>query len=241
MAWLFGRSMRTVWKQQRAWRLFAAKHNLIYERPFWYKAPLLDGEIRGRRIRIYVDEIVDPVLRVREFRTTVEVYFLTGFPTGVTMGSRTFHPTIRAIDNLEALLLPAESEFAGVIAMGREGDVAERYIQSRLAPLRAFFGQPKSERLLMGYEADGFLVLQSADPLDEVKRLNTKVKELFQLIEKLEPGLGDALPVEAADAVPEAAEIQENPESSENVVVTPEAVSIEETSEPTEAESEVKA
>ncbi len=221
--------MRTVWKQQRAWRVFAAKYKLAYERPFWYKAPTIDGEIKGRRLRIYVDEVVDPVLRIREFRTTVEVYFNSGFATGVAIGSRGFHDVIRSVENVQPVLLPSEPEFAGLIAMGRDERLAEDYIQTRLVPLKRFFGIKKAERLVMGHEDDGFLVLQSADPLEDVKALNAIVRQLFQIADELEPHFGALLP--------------ENPPETQNVVVPEEGSSVEEETETlpiAEPESEIK-
>ena len=186
MAWLFGRSMRTVWKQQRAWAMFARKHGLEYTRPLWYKAPSVEGAISGRRLRIYVEEVVDPVLRVREFRTTVEVYFKEGFPTGIAIGSRAYHDMLRQIENVESMPLPEEVEFAGLVAMTRDYDIGESYIQSHLDTLKTFFGIKRAERLLMGHEEDGFLVIQCADALDDVKTLNAQVRTLFKLAESLE-------------------------------------------------------
>lgn len=243
MAWLFARSMRTVWKQQRAWRMFAAKYKLGYDRPFWYKAPSLEGEIQGRRIRIYVDEVVDPVLRVREFRTTIEAYFKTGFATGIALGSRGFHATIQGISNVEAMSLPNDTAFSGLVAVGRDTDLARAYLEVHAVPLKRFFALPKTERLLMGYEEEGFLVLQSAAPLDEAKTLNAMVKQIFALADALEPHFGENTPEEAAPEEETLPLPLENPVEDENSVVIQEPVSVEEEAaimpEP-EQESEAK-
>lgn len=209
MAWLFGRSMRTVWKQQRAWGMFARKHGLEYARSLWYKAPSIEGAINGRRLRIYVEEIVDPVVRVREFRTTVEVYFKQGFPTGMAIGSRAYHEMLRQIENVEQFALPDDVEFAGLLGMAREYDVCETFIQGHRETLKAFFGIKRAERLLMGHEEDGFLVIQCADALDEVKTLNTQVRTLFKLAESLEMKTPDLpQPEESVEVAPVEEELR---------------------------------
>lgn len=191
IVWLFAQSLRTVIRQQKAWAMFARKHNLLYQRPLWYKAPSLDSVIKGRRIRLYVDEALDPVRRVREFRTTIELYFNTPFPTGLAIGSRAYNDMLGAIENVEIIRLPPESEFTNLITLGRDPGIAMTYIQEHLAPLKEFFSIPRSERLLMAHETDGFLILQTGDALSDVKSLNDTVKKLFGLMERLEPE-GDA-------------------------------------------------
>lgn len=208
IVWLFARSMRTVLKQQRVWGSFARKHNLIYEKPRWYSAPMVEGEIKGRRVRLYVEEVVDPTRRLREFRTTTEIYFDGGFPTGLAIGSRAYQSTLQAIENVHIVRLPVENAFIGVLALARDPVLFEEYTAPRMDALMAFFDIKKSERLLMGHENDGFLVLQGADTLEEPKDLNNRMKTLFALADALDPLKGPTpLPAPDAGEAPEATEL----------------------------------
>lgn len=203
IVWLFAQSMRTAFRQQKSWELFARKHNLQYQRNQWFKAPSLDGVIKGRRMRLYVDEALDPVRRVREFRTTIELYFNNGFPTGLALGSRAYIDILGAIENVELMRLPPETAFANLMCVGRDTGIAMRYIEDHIESLKEFFMIPRSERLFMGHETDGFLILQTGESLDDVKALNEAVKKLFAIIEKLEPrDEGTALPGPDAPVTP---------------------------------------
>lgn len=187
IVWLFARSMRTVLKQQRVWGAFARRHNLIYQQNRWYSAPIVEGEIKGRRVRLYVEEIVDPTRRLREFRTTTEIYFNGGFPTGIAIGSRAYQPMLNEIENVSVVRLPVETAFVGVQAVTREPDVFEAYSMARMDALMRLFSIKKSERLLMGHETDGFMVVQGGSDLDDPKELNARMKLLFALADALDP------------------------------------------------------
>lgn len=211
LLWLFARSLRTVMKQQKAWGQFARKHDLLYQKNAWHKPPSFEGEIKGRRIRLYVDEYVDPVRRVREFRTTIEVYFRNGFPTGLAIGSRAYHSQLQDIENVQPVNLPAAMEFTGLLALARDPGLFQSYISTRLDTLKGFFGLARAERLLMGHESDGFLIVQSDEALDDVKALNARVKSLFAVAEKLEPDravllIADSSEDSVEESVPDAEE-----------------------------------
>ena len=215
IVWLFARSMRTVLKQQRVWGAFARKHNLLYQRPRWYSAPMVEGEIKGRRVRLYVEEVVDPTRRLREFRTTTEIYFDGGFPTGIAIGSRTYQPMLQEIENVQVVRLPVETAFIGVLALARDPAVFEAYITPRMDALTALFDIKKAERLLMGHENDGFLVVQGADTLEDPKDLNARMKTLFALADALDPLKGPS-PLPA----PDAGEAAEEPATDMNTETT---------------------
>ncbi len=153
---------------------------------------MIEGEIKGRRVRLYVEEIVDPNRRLREFRTTTEIYFDGGFPTGLALGSRAYQPMLQEIENVVPVRLPVETAFIGIMALAREPDLFEAYAAPRMDALIALFSIEKSERLLMGHEGDGFLVVQGADTLEEAKTLNARMKMLFALVDALDPLKGPA-------------------------------------------------
>lgn len=215
IVWLFARSLRTVMRQQKAWGQFARKHNLLYQKAAWYRPPSLEGQIQGRRVRIYVEEFLDPVRRLREFRTTIEIYFRNGFPTGLAIGSRAYHSMLRNIDNVEEVTLPIEPELLGLLALTREPLVFNGYMNAHMIALKEFFGNKMGERLLMGHETDGFLVTQSGESLDDVKILNARMKDLFALMDRLEPEQ-IVLPAPIIEQAPEAVdEIVAAPEETE--------------------------
>ncbi len=186
VGWLFARSMKTIWRQQKTWGIFARKHNLDVAKGKWYQAPRVEGEINGRRINIYVEEVVDPVLRVREFRTTLEIYLKTGLPTGIAIGSRAYTSVLSEIENVEKMTLPEEKEFTGLRCVARDVHLFDTWKNAHLDDLKTFFSIKRAERLLMGHEVDGFLILQTADNLDDIKTLNTQVKQLFALAKNIE-------------------------------------------------------
>ena len=186
VGWLFARSMKTVWGQQKAWTMFARKHDLIVTKGKWYQAPRIEGEVNGRRMSVYVEEVVDPVLRVREFRTTVEMYLKTGLPTGIAIGSRAYTNVLSEIENVEKVTLPEDKAFSGLRSVAREVKLFETWKNMHIEALKTFFAIKRSERLLMGHETDGFLILQTADNLDDVTALNNQVKQLFALAKDIE-------------------------------------------------------
>lgn len=186
VGWLFARSMKTVWAQQKTWGMFTRKHNLTLTKGKWYQAPRVEGDIQGRRINIYVEEVVDPVLRVREFRTTLEVYLKTGLPTGIAIGSRAYTNVISEIENVEKITLPEDKEFSGLRCVARDTHLFDAWKIAHMDDLKAFFSIKRAERLLMGHEADGFLILQTADNLSDIQKLNAQVKQLFTLAKNIE-------------------------------------------------------
>ncbi len=174
-------------RQKNAWKKFAEKHNLSLKKGTFFEASAVEGNYKKNKINLFSQPRSDEKSRgMVKYRTTIEVIFDYGFPGVGALGNISSMSIIEYLDFGPTFHPEDKSWNTSHLVTCSDRDFIKAYLTpKRLEKINSFLNIPNAMALLVYDAQDAFIRVETADPLTDIKKIETFIDKLIVLTKDL--------------------------------------------------------
>ena len=188
---LLGATFWSTWiliQQKQAWKSYALKNGLRYTSGRFFESPQVEGIVDGYTVSLFSATQMNEDSRKNRQRTVVEVKLNASMVYGLGAGTPEMLPFLKTLDVLSPHDVKGRTGWNNNNALlSVNADVIDAYLtEDRFKALCSVLSIPKADVLVLMEEESAVVRVETANPLEDEKRLEGVLQKLFARIKKLE-------------------------------------------------------
>ncbi|MDH5721964.1 MAG: hypothetical protein OEY94_01410 [Alphaproteobacteria bacterium] len=181
-----------LYKQKRAWKIYAEKRKLRYDGNGLYESPSFSGSLSEHKILAFTSDHSEYDARSQRRLTSIEVTLNSALPLGTAIASGGMVPYIETVKLAQEFKPDAKGWDDSYIIRTADKSIVSVYLnEKRLKTLLDLMKTPRVWIVLIFYDGGGLLRLDTPAPLSDPKELDKMVKMLLAAAEDFELGKGE--------------------------------------------------
>lgn len=170
-----------LYRQKKAWQVFAAKHSMTYTAGRFMAPPTLDGFIEQYRVSFFTAERQSPDVRQRRFVTVVEIVFPEGVIAAAAMGTKEMVPFMETLNQLTPLAITNDKWHQDFRAFAQGRDAVRLYLTSeRMEHVIQILSTKNADVLLVFNENLGVVRIETSDPILDPAKAEKVIMRLIR-------------------------------------------------------------
>ncbi|MDY0030032.1 MAG: hypothetical protein RBR86_08850 [Pseudobdellovibrionaceae bacterium] len=173
-------------RQKTAWKQFAKRHGLTYDNRSVLSSSVVGGIYRNYGLAIFSEAQMDGDSRGRKFRTIIQMELPPGMPTEGVIATQSMKE-MASLLGLEHPYAPENGNWdASIYLKTQDVEKMKSYLTSqRVAALYALMTAKGLGALFIFNEKETLLRIETAEPLDQVDRLEKLINKICDTADKL--------------------------------------------------------
>jgi hypothetical protein len=177
-------STRILQQQKRTWKAFAAKSGMTYEAGKMMESPKLSGTLGLFQVDIYSATQAAGAaannFRGQRYVTVIEINLGAGMPVGAGMGTKEFKNLMASHPRFTKTYKPDHADWRDDYVLGTANvKKLKTYLNpARLKLVSSIFEMKNAAVLLIFDEDEGFLHIETSDPLRNLSHISSIMKRL---------------------------------------------------------------
>ena len=185
-------------QQKKAWKAFAAKHNLTFIPGKFFAPCEMQGSYKGYEVSFFTAEQQNPEERKNRQVTVFQLGVPKPFVDGVVMGSPNVKNFIDILEGLSPHKIHSPVFRKEWIVVSRHEQAVDHYLtEERLKILNGLLAFPKSDNLIILDGSEGAFRFETSNPLADEQKLQTLTDKIIARVERLIPSEEEAKRLEA--------------------------------------------
>jgi len=170
-------------KQKSVWAAFAERYNLKLRKQGLLSSPIVEGRFKELDLQVFSERQTMQDGRGHQYRSIIQFVLPPNMPTDGVIASRYFTPFVSDLSLPKKWKLPKDMKWDEE-PLARAG-VASRLktflTDDRLRALEVVANIKKSNFVFIFDETEGYLRVESPDPLDDGARMDKIVHKLYSI------------------------------------------------------------
>lgn len=187
-------SAQILFRQKAAWRTFATKMGLTYQRgPTLLSSPIVGGNVGKYGFGLFSEERPAADARGQRFNTVIELALRKGMPTVGAIGTEGMAKIIEQLSGMTETISIKDPDWdATWVVRTQDASLLEPYMtQARIDVLKKIFRMKIMAALFVFDKEDAVLRIETADPLQNAEKIEKIVKGMCAQLELLDPQKAD--------------------------------------------------
>ncbi len=176
-----------LYKQKRAWKIFADTRKLRYYSNSFYDGPSMSGAIGEYKISIFTSEHSELDARSKRRLTAIEVNLSTGLTVTSAVASGGMVSVIEGVDMIQEYKPQVKGWDDAYIARTNDLEYMQAYLNDeRLTKLIELMNVKKAWVVLVFFDATGLLRFDTPTAVDDPREMDGIIKQIISVARALE-------------------------------------------------------
>lgn len=178
---LFYWSTRILFRQKKAWKVYADKFRLLYQPGRFLNASSITGVLKGYRISVFSEPRLHTGRQTPRYMTCIQFSLPPGMPTGGIIASRTQEPLVRLV-GLDLSVDVTDPDWDASVFIRTEDPVKLRaYLTPERIRILDTINKIKDGSLVFMFDTkQTYLRFETPLPLDHPAQLDQIVRTLLE-------------------------------------------------------------
>jgi hypothetical protein len=174
-------------KQKSIWAAYAEQNNLKLIKTGLLTSPQIEGPYKDLVVQIFSERQAMPDGRGQQYRTIIQFPLLPNMPTDGIIASRYFTPFVEGLGLPKKWTLPKDIKWEEepIARAAIAGRLKTYLTEDRIRSLEVLAGFKRASFVFIFDESEAFLRVESADPLDDIKRMENIVHKVYAIAQIL--------------------------------------------------------
>ncbi len=170
-------------KQKSVWAAYAEQNNLKLIKTGLLSSPQIEGPYKDLILQIFSERQAMADGRGQQYRTIIQFPLLPNMPTDGVVASRYFTPFVEGLGLPKKWVMPKTIKWEEEpIARAAISSRLKTYLtEDRIKSLEVLSGFKRASFVFIFDESEAFLRVESADPLDDIKRMENIVRKVYAI------------------------------------------------------------
>ena len=180
-------------RQKSAWKEYAVKRKLRYNRGGLMQSPDVQGVVGDHRITIFTSEHSNEDMRGSRKMTAIELNLNSEMPVTGGVASGEMIEILKGMELKQEFVPKHESWTKAYVCMADSRVVMERYLTAARVSALTELMQRKHTMVIFAFRDDKMLLrIDTADPLDSAAAVDKIVKSMLNVAQGLELQVGES-------------------------------------------------
>jgi len=181
-----------LYKQKRAWKIYAEKRKLRYDGNGLYESPSFSGALEEHKVLAFTSDHSEYDARSQRQLTSIEITLNSVVPIGTAIASGGMVPYIETVSLPQEFKPKAKGwDDSYIVRTADKGIVSVYLNETRTQTLLDLMKIPKAWIVLIFYDGGGLLRLDTPVPLSSPTELDKTIKMLLAAADEFELGKGE--------------------------------------------------
>jgi hypothetical protein len=170
-------------KQKSVWAAFAERYNLKLRKQGFFISPIIEGQFKELDLQVFSERQTMPDGRGHQYRSVIQFVLPPNMPTDGVIASRYFTPFVGDLNLPKKWKLPKEMKWEEepLARVGVAARLKTFLTEDRMRALEVVANIKKSTFVFIFDETEGYLRVESPDPLDDGARMDKIVHKLYSI------------------------------------------------------------
>jgi len=183
---IFFWSIQILSRQKQAWKLFAKRHDLSYDRGSVMSTATVAGDMNGYGLAVFSEAQLEADGRSKKFRTIIQFELPSGMPTEGVVATAGLREMASLLD-LSETFEPQNGQWSGAIYLRTKNvEKFKSYLtKERVDTLHSLMSQSDMNAIFIFNEEETLLRVETPNPLDTAEKLERVINELMSKVKLL--------------------------------------------------------
>ncbi len=182
----------TLYQQKTAWKAYAKKNQLRYRPNRMLDSGEVSGSLDGYQVTMFATDHGIGDVKSRRVMSTIEISLKSSLPTACAVASGGMVKLVEELGLTQEYRPDSPDWDVSFIARSREEEILKTYLTNeRIRLLSKVMKRQRSWTILIFAEHMGLLRMDTSDPLESFKKVDTLLRELITVAKALELASGE--------------------------------------------------